>query len=208
MLGDLCCKQEVMGVVIVYIMYSLIRRMPKHVGILLLALLAGGLVMISKRADIPDHLVGHAVENIKDLIPPKVAIKLWERIRTMGKDGQGFDDVSKAVGKVPLAEHIGEAVPLNTDGKCDHHLMVPNYKREQCVIPGRVDVGKHFILTGGAKAIREDFESMVSRVSAFMRYMWNLEDFPEVRAVLFPQQQHILSLFAPSESPLCPAVSR
>ena len=87
--------------------------------------------------------------------------------------------MAKAVGKVPLFEHIGEAVPLNPEGGCDHPLMVPDFRREQCVIPGRVDVGRHFILTGGAKAVRERFESMVSRVSAFMRYMWNLEDFPE-----------------------------
>jgi len=97
----------------------------------------------------------------------------------MGEDGQGFDDVAKAVGRVPIHEHIGEAEPM-IDGQCTHPFLVPDYNRTQCVIPGRLDVGRHFILTGGPEALREGYEGMVSRVSAFMRYMWNLEDFPEV----------------------------
>ena len=40
-------------------------------------------------------------------------------------------------------EHIGEAVDAEPDGSCTHPFLVPNSARTQCVLPGRIDIGKH-----------------------------------------------------------------
>ncbi|RYH32426.1 hypothetical protein EON65_00580 [archaeon] len=57
-----------------------------------------------------------------------------------------------------------------------------------CVFPTRIDIGRHFILTGGPDAIREPMEAMVSRVSSFARYLFNTVDYyPPVKR-LFEQE--------------------
>ena len=62
-------------------------------------------------------------------------------------------------------EDIGEGTPVHPDGSCNHPFLVPNMKRTQCVLPGRIDVGKHFILSGGCDGIRENFNQMIHRLS-------------------------------------------
>ena len=34
-----------------------------------------------------------------------------------------------------VSEHMGEAVPINPDGSCSHHLLIPNKNRTLCVLP-------------------------------------------------------------------------
>eukprot|EP00439_Symbiodinium_sp_Y106_P059168 s2190_g8.t1 len=80
----------------------------------------------------------------------------------------------------PLHRHVGEARPVEADGSCSHHLLVRDGNSSDCILPQRIDVAKHYIMTGGPEAIREPFEDMVSRVSSFGRYMFNLTEMPVV----------------------------
>ena len=56
--------------------------------------------------------------------------------------------------------------------------MVPNSNRSSCVLAGRIDIGRHYILTGGHAGLRESYDSLASRVQSFGRYMFNLSDYP------------------------------
>lgn len=164
-----------------------------HAAALLTATLVAAVsafLALYPRSAIPTHLRNHPVSVIKGLIPPETGHNLRSAIKTLGEDEEGFPDVAKGVGKTPWNEHIGEATPLSPDGTCSHPFLVPNANRTQCVLPGRIDVGRHFILTGGSEGLKESYEDMVSRVSAFMRYIFKPETLPEVKA-LFSDQRFI-----------------
>ena len=67
-------------------------------------------------------------------------------------------------------EDIGEAIPLTDESdSCKHPYLVPNVNRKACVLPGRIDIGRHFILTGGLQGLKESHERLVSRVLSFGR---------------------------------------
>jgi len=152
-------------------------------------MLALALLLGWPRASIPAHLLHHPVEVVPELISPATAAKLRASILSMGSDKEGFPDVAKGVGQPPYHDNIGEATQLQ-GVVCTHPFLVPNENRTRCVLPGRIDVGRHFILSGGAEGMKEQYEDMVSRVSAFMRYMFNLDDHPEVQA-LFEESKFV-----------------
>jgi hypothetical protein len=71
-------------------------------------------------------------------------------------------------------EHIGEAVPF--DGRsCPHPLLVPNLNRTLCTFPGRLDIGSHYIKTGGHEGLKESYEGLISRLLSFGVYLFDLE---------------------------------
>lgn len=71
---------------------------------------------------------------------------------------------------------------MDSNGRCDDPYLVPSVNGKICVFPARVDIGRHFILTGGPDAIREPMAQMVSRVSSFSRYLFNVvEHYPPVK---------------------------
>lgn len=39
-----------------------------------------------------------------------------------------------------------QARPIEADGTCSHPYLTPNNAKTQCVLPGRIDIGRHFIL--------------------------------------------------------------
>ena len=45
--------------------------------------------------------------------------------------------------------HFGEAINATNDLKCNKRYLVYSNKLKKCVFPGRVDIGRHFVLTGG-----------------------------------------------------------
>ena len=67
------------------------------------------------------------------------------------------------------------------------------------MLPGRVDIGKHFVMTGGVNGLKEDYETMVSRLQSFGRYMFNPNDYPAV-ADLFESE-----VFQDAAKSVCPA---
>lgn len=80
-------------------------------------------------------------------------------------------------------EHVGEATVLKRNGTCSDPLFVPNTDRTLCVLAGRIDVGRHFILTGGLQGMRESVEDLTSRVQSFGRYHFDVSEHEEARAL-------------------------
>ena len=68
-----CCKNEVLVCILAYVVCSLTARLPRPAVAVVVAVFAGAFALMPPRAEIPAHLVGHAVENIEGLIPPQVA---------------------------------------------------------------------------------------------------------------------------------------
>jgi hypothetical protein len=147
----------------------------------LIAVIAVALRFIP-RAVVPPHLANHQVYARDDLIPMEMRKQLLDTVREMVTFGSNLE-TSKATGFVPTFEHIGEARPINPDGTCSHHLLLPNPSRTLCILPERMDVGKHFIMTGGLDGAKEPFDDMLSRVSSFARYTFqrDLDKFPVVK---------------------------
>jgi len=58
---------------------------------------------------------------------------------------------------------------------------VHNQNRTLCILPNRVDVGRHFVLTGGFEGLRETYQKLISRVQSFGAYHFNLDEYPEVK---------------------------
>jgi hypothetical protein len=85
-----------------------------------------------------------------------------------------------------LHKHIGEAQPINEDGSCSHAYLYADPHQKNCILPGRVDAGLHFIMTGGPEAIRETYIQMISRISSFGKHNFDFKKHPSVEA-LFSQ---------------------
>merc|ERR1712070_270288 len=148
----------------------------------LLFLAAGAVVMalmthrlLRKEIRIPAHMLGQRVFYQRDLLSHETAGKLMNLTKDMADFPTNLRDLKFYH---TLHEHIGEAVPLPADGLCESPFMVPSLDRTQCVLAGRIDVGRHWILTGGPSALRANYDSMVSRVQSFGRYNFGLKEYP------------------------------
>ncbi len=112
-------------------------------------------------------------------------------------------DQASAAGKVPANEQIGEGVPVNnSDGSCSHDYLFPNFDKTTCVLPQRVDVGRHYISTGGLDGKKESYADLMSRVSSFGRYTFvnDADKLPSVVKRLFFSEE-----FQTAAKSICPA---
>ena len=50
-----------------------------------------------------------------------------------------------------------------------------------CVMPGRLDIGKHYISRGGIEGIKEGADALTSRILSFGRYIFDLEAQPVIK---------------------------
>mmetsp|Transcript_22567 Transcript_22567/g.65622 ORF Transcript_22567/g.65622 Transcript_22567/m.65622 type:complete len:440 (-) Transcript_22567:14-1333(-) len=127
----------------------------------------------------PAHLTGHTLLFQEGLISAAAGDELRDLVRTMGDAGfpTNVQDTSFYTAK---RDHIGEAQPIGEDGDCAHPFLVPNPTRDACVIPGRLDIGRHFITTGGINGVRESYETLVARVLSFGAYLFDLSRFSVV----------------------------
>ncbi|CAE7517461.1 folD, partial [Symbiodinium microadriaticum] len=115
----------------------------------LLAFLASRL---QRRANIPEHLLHHVAFQEDALIDVDSGRLLNQVLREMAADEMGLPtnvaaDLKTAVR--PLHRHVGEARPVEADGSCSHHLLVRDGNSSECILPQRIDVAKHYIMTGG-----------------------------------------------------------
>lgn len=151
-------------------------------GVLIIAILIGVGFRLIPRAKIPAHLSGHQVHAEEDLLSRDVRKKLMDNIRQM-KTFESNVDTAKSTGIIPTYEHIGEAIPISADGTCAHHFLFPNADRTRCILPERVDIGKHYVLTGGLDGMKEPFNDLINRVSSFARYTFlnDLDKYPVVK---------------------------
>lgn len=76
-----------------------------------------------------------------------------------------------------------EAQPINTDGSCSHKFLFPNLDKTKCHLPQRVDIGKHFVMSGGLDGSKEFYTDLVDRVSSFGRYTFveDIDKYPAVK---------------------------
>ena len=146
------------------------------------AVAAAGLWALHRAAarTIPAHLLHNPHLSVPDLFSAETAadlLALAKSMRTFPTNVADLRFYSTA------NEHIGEAVPAEPDGSCSHPFLVPNSKREQCVLPGRIDIGKHYILSGGVEGLKESYGSLVSRVQSFGAYLFDMESYPQIGAL-------------------------
>lgn len=87
---------------------------------------------------------------------------------------------------------------MGKDGKCEHPYLVPSPDRTLCILPGRIDVGRHYLVTGGFEGLKENHVSLTSRLLSFGRYMFNYSEYDEV-AKLFNDPR-----FQQSARSVCP----
>lgn len=140
-----------------------------------LAVLVGLYCELKPRVEIPAHLSNHAAFSETDLVPEALARDLQRVIVQMGEFPSNVHS-SRGTGFSPTHAHIGEAVPLSAEGDCEHALLSPNPQRTACILPDRVDVGKHYVLTGGLDGKKESVPDSIARVSSFARYVFVDDD--------------------------------
>ena len=159
------------------------------------------------RVSIPAHLSNHPVFVVKDLIPQRVASELITLIENF-TDYTSNVDQSKAQGFKPRHEHIGEAQPINADGTCSHKFLFPNSDKTLCITPQRVDIGKHYIMTGGIDGTKEMYSDLVDRVSSFGRYTFidDIDKHPPVKELFSSKkfQDNALDVCPPGKKHLDP----
>eukprot|EP01060_Flectonema_neradi_P034330 TRINITY_DN5997_c0_g1_i1.p1 TRINITY_DN5997_c0_g1~~TRINITY_DN5997_c0_g1_i1.p1 ORF type:complete len:521 (+),score=72.95 TRINITY_DN5997_c0_g1_i1:51-1613(+) len=152
-------------------------------------------LMSSLTTTIPSHMTHKPVLQIPDLLSESDAEMLLEDLRERKDVPSNTEDLNFYE---TTHEHIGEAVPL-VDGKCAHHYLVPNKNRTKCILPGRIDIGRHYTLTGGITARKEPFSKLVSRVKSFGIYNFHIQDHPVLKK-LFKKPN-----FADAAKKICPA---
>lgn len=142
----------------------------------------------AQRSSIPAHLLSHPVHFEEGLISESQAEQLMDLILNHMVSFPSNIAADRLTGvKTVRYNHMGEAKPLQ-EGKCVHELMTPhssyneatNSTEMECRFPQRVDIGRHFILTGGADAKRERVSDLIDRVTSFGRYYLKDSNMPEL----------------------------
>eukprot|EP00013_Stygamoeba_regulata_P016410 CAMPEP_0177675650 /NCGR_PEP_ID=MMETSP0447-20121125/27322_1 /TAXON_ID=0 /ORGANISM="Stygamoeba regulata, Strain BSH-02190019" /LENGTH=434 /DNA_ID=CAMNT_0019184067 /DNA_START=33 /DNA_END=1337 /DNA_ORIENTATION=- len=155
-------------------------KIPTSVTVLVVVVLAVlASFRMQQRVNLPDHLLGHVATTLPDFLDSETADELVDLMKQMKVFPTNSNDLKfyKTV-----HEHIGEAVPIGDNGRCDMHpYFVPNVNRTLCLLPGRIDVGRHFIKHGGVIGLKESTSKLISRIQSFGRYMYNPEDYPVVK---------------------------
>lgn len=89
-----------------------------------------------------------------------------------------LDELVASIGSFPsfaadqtsMHEHIGEGVPPREDGSCPHAFLVPNRDRSLCTLANRIDVGVHYLKSGGPSGIKETQDALVARTLSFSKF--------------------------------------
>ena len=103
---------------------------------------------------IPAHLLHDAVV-LPDLIDEVSFHELRQLVRHLGAAHGYALNTNDLKHYQTEHEHIGEAVPMPPDGRCTDVFMVPSVNRSECILPGRIDIGRHYITTGGVEGLKE-----------------------------------------------------
>lgn len=166
--------------------------------VVILAVVSRTLLFLLPRISIPPHLANHNLVIEPKLISDGAARDILSMMEQMAEFPSNIAADLKTGGFKALHEHIGEGLPPASDGSCPHSLLVPNQDKTLCILPQRIDVGKHFIMTGGPDGAKEDYESMIDRVSSFGRYIFvkDLDSYPVIKSLFEsePFQQAALKI--------------
>ncbi|GMH78284.1 hypothetical protein TL16_g07742 [Triparma laevis f. inornata] len=77
---------------------------------------------------------------------------------------------------LPTHESASEDLPILPDGTCSHPYLIPNLNKTSCILAQRIDIGKHYILTGGFSASKENYLTAVGRLISFGRYVFDIDE--------------------------------
>jgi hypothetical protein len=148
------------------------------------------------RFQIPPHLLNHPAVECGDLLSGGIGSRLVALLKEMGHVPSNAEDTRFYK---PLHEHAGDLQPLNANGTCSHKYQIPNRDRTGCILANRIDIARHYALHGGTEGNKEDYDTMVSRLQSFGRYMFNVSEYPVVQE-LFESRQ-----FQDAARVVCPA---
>ena len=152
------------------------------------------------RVRIPSHMLGHHAEEIPELLSAEQSAALMALTKHIGEFRTNAADTSSYATR---REHIGEAVP-RVNGSCAHPFMVPSADGTLCVLAGRIDIGRHFIRTGGTEGKKEFYETAVSRLLSFGHYLFDLDKHPVVRELFADDRfQRAAKAVCPSQQQAC-----
>eukprot|EP01083_Nonionella_stella_P258003 882464_1 len=74
---------------------------------------------------------------------------------------------------------IGEDYNPTSNGKCPKTYTILNQETGKCQLPNRIDIGKHFIETGGYNGWKESYQKMIHRLHPFINYQFDAFKRPE-----------------------------
>lgn len=124
------------------------------------------------RTALPAHLLGHKAVFVPELFDAATQRSLLELLASKGRIPSNSADLSFYTTK---HEHIGEAVAAAADGTCAHPYLIPaTTNKSLCVLPGRFDIARAFALTGGFNGLKEDLDTLFSRLQSFGVYLFDL----------------------------------
>jgi hypothetical protein len=161
--------------------------MSKVLGALVVIVLAVfvNFTFLAKRNRIPSHLMGHTLVDKENFLSPEMVEKLLANTR---KSSPIYSTTKEPAVFKTQFDNIGEAVPANLSatgaGRCPHRLLTLDNSGTRCIFPGRIDVGRHYLMTGGPEAKKESAELLTSRVQPFLHYILDYKEDPVTKELL------------------------
>lgn len=153
--------------------------------IVVLAAVVVNFTFLVNRNPIPDHLMGYTLIDKANFLSDQTVEALLQSTRNAGiiysttKEPAVFKTVN---------DNIGEAVPANLSAsgsaRCPHRLLTLDNSGTKCVFPGRIDVGLHYLTSGGVEAKKENIELLTSRVQPFLHYILDYKKDPLTKNLL------------------------
>ncbi len=117
-----------------------------------------GVSLTANRNPIPDHMMHKPLVDLQSFFTEQEVDEMLQANR----DKKVIPPMAREYDSyTPLNDNIGEATPYNKSVGCPQYL-IPNPKKTLCIFPGRIDVGRHFILSGGPGGIKQRFATMVA----------------------------------------------
>ena len=148
----------------------------------MVAICVAVVIVVPTRVDIPPHLINHPIIDLENFLSEQTVDDLLQLTRDFGTITTAAREYDSY--KV-LRDNIGEAVPFNTtSNSCPHAFLMPNGDKSMCVFPGRVDVGRHYVMSGGIEGLKESYDTLVSRVQPFQKYMFDYPNYPVAKQLL------------------------
>ena len=104
--------------------------------------------------------------------------EIIEKLQTLIKNERRFATAVEASTKGVTS--MGEATPVKLDGSCPEvDMFAPDGKT--CTFGGRVDIFKHFAVTGGFWGAKETIEKLFSSIFTFINYYPGLVEDPTIK---------------------------
>lgn len=53
------------------------------------------------------------------------------------------------------------------NGECPHPLLHLNTNHTKCIVPARIDVARHYMMSGGPGGKKETYDTLIARANFF-----------------------------------------